>query len=237
MRCFYELTFIVIRAFLLIFWSVKIFSGEYSDNSVSSFLSELLWERINRKYFLECHRGHLFGKGKMGGGNMNKKNKDFYQKLRKTFQKWLQTNEGKNYKWADYLLFAPDLFHVLCKVLVDKDTPTEDKAKIAGAIAYFISPIDLLPEAILGPVGYADDIALAAYVLNRVINKSGPEIVQRHWAGDEDVLKVIRKILEIADQMIGSGLWKKLRGGERSLKEPYEEKKTFSEQADDRHFN
>ncbi len=139
-------------------------------------------------------------------------NDDFYQKLRKTFRDWLSTDQGKNYKWSDYLLFAPDLFHVLCKVLADKDTPMEDKAKIAGAVAYFISPIDLLPEAVLGPIGYADDIILAAYVLNSVINKSGPEIVRRHWAGDEDVLRVISQVLESADEMVGSGLWRKLKG-------------------------
>ncbi|QTA84914.1 YkvA family protein [Desulfonema magnum] len=150
-------------------------------------------------------------------------NDDFYQKLRKTLRDWLQTDQGKNYKWADFLLFAPDLFHVLCKVIADKDTPLEDKAKLAGAIAYFISPIDLLPEAILGPVGYADDIVLAAYVLNSIINKSGQEIVQRHWAGDEDVLRVISQILERADEMVGSGLWRKLKGKFSSEKRETEE--------------
>jgi len=170
-----------------------------------------------------------------GMRNESKKKHDFYQKLRKTLRDWLQTNEGKNYKWADYLLFAPDLFHVLCKVVADKDTSPGDRAKIAGAIAYFISPIDLLPEAILGPIGYADDIALAAYVLNHVVNKSGPEIVQRHWAGDEDVLKVISRILEVADQMIGSGLWKKLRGGKDSPKVLYEEEKVSPKKSGDKH--
>jgi uncharacterized membrane protein YkvA (DUF1232 family) len=33
-------------------------------------------------------------------------------------------------------------------------------------IAYIISPLDLLPEGIIGPAGYAEDIALAAYVIN-----------------------------------------------------------------------
>jgi uncharacterized membrane protein YkvA (DUF1232 family) len=69
-----------------------------------------------------------------------------------------------------------------------------------------------VPEAILGPVAYVDDIALAAYVLNSIINNSGPDIVRKHWVGDEDVLEVIRAILKIADQMIGSGLWDKLKG-------------------------
>lgn len=141
---------------------------------------------------------------------MANQSSDFYIQLRKKIRKWSQTKTGKANKWADYLLFAPDLFHLLCKLTVDPDVPTSEKAKLAITIAYFISPIDLVPEAIVGPVGYVDDIALAAYVLNGIINKTDPSVVRRHWAGDDDVLKVISQILQVADAMVGAGLWKKL---------------------------
>ena len=75
-----------------------------------------------------------------------------------------------------------------------------------------MAPIDLVPEAIVGPLGYVDDIALAAYVLNSIINNTSEDIVQRHWAGDGDVLTVIQRIIEVADEMVGSGLWRRLRG-------------------------
>lgn len=38
-------------------------------------------------------------------------------------------------------------------------------------IAYIASPIDLIPEGLLGPLGFADDAALVAYLLKRIINK------------------------------------------------------------------
>lgn len=38
-------------------------------------------------------------------------------------------------------------------------------------IAYIVSPIDLIPEGLLGPLGFADDAALVAYLLKRIINK------------------------------------------------------------------
>lgn len=142
---------------------------------------------------------------------MRDNNDDFYKKLRKKIRDWLNTHEGKNYKWADYLMVAPDIFHLLCKVVIDAETPPKEKIKIGAAIAYFVSPIDLMPEAFLGPIGYLDDIAVAAYVLNNVINKTGPEIIERHWAGDEDVIKLIGRILASADEMVGSGLWRKLK--------------------------
>ena len=143
---------------------------------------------------------------------MRDREADFYQKLRDKMQLWLQSDEGKSHTWAEYLLFAPDLFHLLCKLAVDKSVPASEKTKLAAAIAYFVSPIDLMPEAVLGPLGFADDIALAAYVLNSVLSKTDPAIVRRHWAGSEDVLVVLQRILSIAEKMLGRGLWKKLRG-------------------------
>lgn len=139
------------------------------------------------------------------------KNIDFYQQLRMKIRRWLESKEGGNNKWAEYLMFAPDLFHLLCKLSLDPEVSTNEKAKLAAAIAYFVSPIDLIPEAIIGPIGYADDIALAAYVLNSIVNSTSEDIVIKHWAGDGDVLKVIQQILKVADEMIGSGLWRKVK--------------------------
>ena len=137
-------------------------------------------------------------------------NRDFYQQLRCRIKEW-EIKEGANHTWAEYILLAPDLFHLLCKLALDRDVPSMDKAKLAAAIVYFVSPIDIIPEALVGPVGYADDIALAAYVLNGIITGTNEEIVLRHWAGEQDLLTVLRDILKVADDMVGSGLWRKLK--------------------------
>lgn len=142
---------------------------------------------------------------------MTTKNDDFYQKLRQQFKKWLSTKEGKTNKYAEYLMFAPDFFHLLVKLAMDPDVPASEKAKLAVAIAYFVSPIDLIPEGIVGPAGYIDDIALSAYVLNSIVNSVGPDVIKKHWAGDGDVLIAIKEVLKVADEMLGSGLWKKIK--------------------------
>jgi uncharacterized membrane protein YkvA (DUF1232 family) len=139
------------------------------------------------------------------------KEMDFYEKLRLKIVNWLDTKNGRENKWADYLLLAPDFFYMLIKLATDEAVPSHEKAKLILAIAYFISPIDLLPEAFLGPIGYLDDLALSAYVLNGIINKVSPEIVQKYWVGDGEVLLVIKGVLAKADEMIGSGLWKKIK--------------------------
>ncbi len=142
---------------------------------------------------------------------MNERQSDFYQKIRKDVKQWVNDNLDKENKWVDYILAAPDLFHLLCKLTADSEIPSNKKIKLVAGIAYFISPIDLLPEAFLGPIGYLDDIAVAAFILNDLINEVDPQIIRKHWAGEQDVLVLIKTILANADKMIGSKMWKKIR--------------------------
>ncbi len=142
---------------------------------------------------------------------MNEKQSDFYQKIRKDVKHWVNDNLDKENKWVDYILAAPDLFHLLCKLTADSEIPSNKKLKLVAGIAYFISPIDLLPEAFLGPIGYLDDIAVAAFILNDLINEVDPQIIRKHWAGEQDVLVLIKTILANADKMIGSKMWQKIK--------------------------
>lgn len=142
---------------------------------------------------------------------------DFYQALRARIASWLE-RKGKGFKHAQILLLAPDLFHLLTRLLFDARIPSSEKATLGATIAYFVSPIDLLPEALLGPAGYVDDVALAAFVLSRLINAGHGAVASEHWAGDGDLFEAIRRVLEIADEMVGSGLWQRLKDHLASLR-------------------
>jgi uncharacterized membrane protein YkvA (DUF1232 family) len=142
---------------------------------------------------------------------MGENHMDFYRQLRNKINSWLQGNEGKNHKWAEYLMLVPDMFHLLCKLVMDPDVSPAEKAKLGAVIVYFVSPIDFIPEGFTGPLGFLDDLALTAYALNSIINNTDPEIVKKHWAGQDDILVVIKNIVATADQMVGSGVWAKLK--------------------------
>lgn len=141
---------------------------------------------------------------------------DFYQVLRARIATWLES-KGAGFKHAQILLLAPDLFHLLTRLLLDRRIPASEKAALGATIAYFLSPVDLLPEALLGPAGYVDDVALAAYALSRLINAGHGAVAKELWAGDDDLLEVIQRVLEVADEMVGSGLWERLKTHFRSL--------------------
>lgn len=142
---------------------------------------------------------------------MHDQHRDFYQGLRKKVVQWASSGEGQDNKWTEYILIVPDLFHLLWKLTLDPEVPRKTKVKLGIALAYFISPIDLIPEGILGPLGYTDDLVITALVLNMMINETDPYLVQKHWAGEEDILILVKRIIETADQMIGGGLVNKIK--------------------------
>lgn len=139
---------------------------------------------------------------------MNEQQLDFYQKLRTKIANYLQR---KNFEYSDVLLLAPDFFHLLIKLSLDPRVDSMKKAKLGLAIAYFLSPFDILPEAFLGPLGYMDDIALAAYILNDFINNNESELLYEHWAGQSDVLASIQNTVTLANRFLGEGLWKRIK--------------------------
>ena len=136
---------------------------------------------------------------------------DFYKKLRLRIKKWSVEDESQTYPWTKWLLLAPDFFHLLVRLAADPEVPLDKKAKFGAVLLYFISPIDLLSELFIGAPGFVDDVVLSAYVLNDFINTVDGSIIHKHWAGDEDVLEVIQKIISSADQTFGSGLFRRVK--------------------------
>ena len=92
----------------------------------------------------------------------------------------------------------------------DERVSRQVRAKLAGAVTYFINPLDFVPELIFGPAGLVDDVALAAYVLRELLETTDPSIVREHWEGDGDILDLIRQVLAVADAMLGGPVWRRL---------------------------
>ena len=153
------------------------------------------------------------------------KQTDFYIKLRDKVTTWYENKTDTKPEYADYILLIPDFFYLLVKLSLDDRVPAMDKAKFAGVLAYIFSPIDFVPEAFYGPLGYLDDLVLACYVINLYVNQkeeANRAVVSELWPGDQDLLSTIQSVLKKADEWIGSGALNK-------LKEVYE---TFSKKQD-----
>jgi uncharacterized membrane protein YkvA (DUF1232 family) len=64
---------------------------------------------------------------------------------------------------------------------------------VAG-VAYVLSPLDLLPALLMGPVGLLDDLFVVAACLSRLLNHVHPDVVRGHWSGQGDALEVIQNV-------------------------------------------
>lgn len=132
---------------------------------------------------------------------------DFYRKLRTQVRTWAE-GKGAGHRSLGLVLLAPDLVHLLIRMTLDERVDTKSKAKLGAALAYFVSPVDLLPEALLGPAGFADDVAVACLALHAVLAEPGNrEVAREHWQGDEDLLDTIQRVLDAAHQLLGTKVW------------------------------
>ncbi|MBD7944365.1 MULTISPECIES: DUF1232 domain-containing protein [Psychrobacillus] len=128
---------------------------------------------------------------------------DFYTKLRAKITNYVDSKSNKMGKFTPYLLFAPDFFHLLIKSMLDDRIDSKSKTLIGSGILYFITPIDILPEGLVGPGGFIDDIIVAAFIVNMLLNKFSPEIVEEHWAGEDKLLNTLKKVSETGDTVLG----------------------------------
>lgn len=135
----------------------------------------------------------------------------FYDRLREAIFKVVEKRGGKlSEGTVRALMLVPDVFILLVRLALDKEVPGSSRALIGGALAYFILPFDLLPEAILGPVGYLDDLVLATAVLAQAFGGDLEPYARKHWSGKEDLRVVIRDITETAQSLLGQNLYDRL---------------------------
>jgi uncharacterized membrane protein YkvA (DUF1232 family) len=130
----------------------------------------------------------------------------FYDRIRNTIQRYIDSKGALVGKTAGFLLLVPDVFILLWRLTSDSRVNGKDKVLLGSAVAYFVMPFDLMPEAIMGPAGYLDDLVFGVYVLNKILGNVDASILREHWSGSEDVLDSIQNVLNAAESLVGQDL-------------------------------
>jgi len=104
----------------------------------------------------------------------------------------------------DYVLLLPDLTVLLTRLLRDPRVPRGPKLVALLGLGYLLSPIDLLPEILFGPIGFADDLLVVAAAASRIINNVHPDLVRAHWPGATDALEVVRRVTAWSESLVGA---------------------------------
>ncbi len=120
----------------------------------------------------------------------------------------VDTRTAQQTRLKEYVLIAPRLVKLIWKLARDPRVPARSKATLLILVGYLASPIDVIPDFIPG-IGQLDDIVLAAFALDQILNRVPPEVVKEHWDGDEDVLQVVQEILDISTAFVPGWLKKR----------------------------
>ena len=136
----------------------------------------------------------------------------FYDRLRSRVTSYAESRAGRlGRQTTEVLLLAPALFVLLARMSLDREVPKETRRILIGALAYFMMPVDLMPEGVLGPAGYLDDIVLVSLVLSQALGTGLEPWAARYWNGSERLRVVIGDVAESAAQLLGRNLDGRLR--------------------------
>ncbi|MEM6794380.1 MAG: DUF1232 domain-containing protein [Acidobacteriota bacterium] len=155
----------------------------------------------------------------------------FYDRLRARIAAFIDSKAGSLAPaTTSALLLIPDVFVLLMRLALDKEVPKSSRMLIGSALAYFVLPLDILPEAILGPTGYMDDLVLALAVLAQAFSRDLEPWAERYWSGSRPLRRVVADILDTSHHLLGADVHGKLRS---SLKKRGVDLDRVSEDASD----
>ena len=89
----------------------------------------------------------------------------------------------------------PNLVKLGYRLMRDPRVPVKQKAFLGAALAYMVSPVDVIPDFIPF-LGRADDLVILAFALNAMFDAAGEALVHEHWDGTGDVLEIVSGVIE-----------------------------------------
>ena len=104
-------------------------------------------------------------------------------------------------RMTNFLMFLPNMFTLLGRLLKDNRVPLAEKALFAAAVVYVIMPLDFIPD-VFPFIGQVDDIYLVALSLLRLLNRTEETVVRENWSGGGDIVSLANSIASIAPMIL-----------------------------------
>ena len=121
---------------------------------------------------------------------------DYLQMLKEQVSKYAGT-------LRDVVILAPVYGMLMFNLMRDPRLSREQRFWVDAAIAYLVSPDDVIPEGQVGPYGYLDDIFCCAFVAHRIGEELGWDVVEEGWTGDGSAAEVSRHVLAREQELLG----------------------------------
>lgn len=111
----------------------------------------------------------------------------------------LESYQGK---YASFIDHGPQLFKLLNDLLIKSEISPEYRLKISAAIAYYVVPLDVIPEQVYGPYGYIDDIYITSYVIKNLAETYDYSYLEKYWEGSKDLEKVVEECYDKSSEIL-----------------------------------
>ena len=103
----------------------------------------------------------------------------------------------------EVVILAPTYAVLMFHLQDDPRLEPQHRLWVEAAIGYLVSPHDVIPEDEVGPYGYLDDIFCCAFVVNRIAEELGWEVVEEGWTGEDSALEVSKNVLAREVELLG----------------------------------
>jgi uncharacterized membrane protein YkvA (DUF1232 family) len=117
-------------------------------------------------------------------------------------------------KWDDItgevLLLVPNIAKLLVRLMRDPRISIRRKILVGAVIGYVLSPINLIPDFIVG-LGSLDDLIFVSLAVDLLMRDSGEEIVREHWDGSVDGLDLVRSVFAWGADLLPEPIHRRFR--------------------------
>ena len=134
-----------------------------------------------------------------------------YDRLRRRIVEAMERKGRLGGALSEPLLLAPDLLVLLARLCLDRDVSPVSRQLIIGSLVYFLTPVDLLPEAFLGVGGLLDDVVLASLVLSHSLDAELEPLAVKHWSGNQDLRVALADVSTAGAALLGFDLYARLK--------------------------
>lgn len=81
-----------------------------------------------------------------------------------------------------FVVNIPNFAMLYLRLMLDREVPVFGRAILWGALIYVVSPIDLIPGALLPVIGWLEDMLILYVALKVFVRVCPPHILDRHVA-------------------------------------------------------
>lgn len=101
----------------------------------------------------------------------------------------------------DAALALPGLIRLLYRLVRDPRVDRRRRLVALGAVAYAVSPIDLIPEAV-PVIGKADDVLVTILAVRMLLDGAPEGLLEELWDGPPEVLEVFDDMVDWAASLV-----------------------------------